>query len=64
LEAETRRRLTVVQKRRQGGNEAEARRRQGEAETKRGQTVAATGSVILDRLTKALTFYWPRTVMP
>jgi hypothetical protein len=34
-----------------GGAEAEAgqRRRQGEAETRRGQTVAATDSVILDR---------------
>jgi hypothetical protein len=40
-------RLTVVQKRRQGKGGG-----RGEAVTRRRQTVAATGSVILDRLTK------------
>jgi hypothetical protein len=49
LEAETRRRLTEVQSKDGGRGKAEARQRQGEAETRRGQTVTATNSVILDR---------------
>jgi hypothetical protein len=66
--AETRQRLTAVQKLRQGKGggrgKAEARQRQRQGGGKRWQTVPATGSVIFDRLTKALTFCWPRTDMP